>query len=94
MSLTREFSHLRHAIIVLSLLTLSSCGIVGNDTAKGPRLLHLACQTVECDCRAGNESMFGDRKTTEIVWRRNGDATCPAGYVLERVEVDFLGRRR
>lgn len=81
-------------MIVLSLLTLSSCGIVGNDTAKGPRLLHLACQTVECDCRAGNESIFGDRKTTEIVWRRNGDATCPAGYVLERVEVDFLGRRR
>ena len=33
--------------------------------------------------------MFGDRKMTEIVWRRNGDATRPAGYVLERVEVDF-----
>ena len=62
-------------MIVLALLTLSSCGIGGNDTAKGPPQLHLACQTVECDCRSGNESIFGDRKTTEIVWRRNGDAT-------------------
>ena len=94
MSFLREYSQLRHAGIVLSLLALSACGIFGSDTAKGPPQLHLACQTVKCDCRAGNGSLFGDRKTTEIVWRRNGDATCPAGYVLERVEVDFLGRRR
>ncbi|MGB0631661.1 MAG: hypothetical protein ACPGRZ_13305 [Alphaproteobacteria bacterium] len=89
----REISRPRHAAIALALGALSACG-GGSDTAKGPPQLHLACQTVECECRGTSENLFGDRKTTEIVWRQNGDATCPAGFVLERVEVDFLGRKR
>ncbi|NBP72260.1 MAG: hypothetical protein EBU57_03560 [Alphaproteobacteria bacterium] len=93
MSFIREIFQPRHAGIALSILALAACG-GGSDTAKRPPQLHLACQTVECECRAGKESLFGDRKTTEIVWRLNGDATCPAGFVLERVQVDFRGRRR
>ena len=79
--------------VVLTAAALAACG-GGSDTAKGPPQLHLACQTVECECRGELESQFGDRKTVEIVWRLNGDATCPAGYVLERVETDFLGRKK
>lgn len=72
---------------------LASCG-GGSSTPKGPPQLHLACQTVECECRSEKTSIFADREITEIVWRQNGDATCPAGFVLERVRVDFLGRRK
>ncbi|CAN0589386.1 unnamed protein product, partial [Laminaria digitata] len=79
--------------VVLVTALLASCGS-SSDSPKRPPQLHLACQTVECECRGERTSIFADREITEIVWRRNGDATCPAGFVLERVEVDFLGRRR
>jgi len=70
---------------------LVSCGSSG---PKAVPQLHLACQTVECECRGEKTPLFGDRETTEILWRLNGDASCPKGFVLERVSVDFLGRRR
>ncbi|MFT5488190.1 MAG: hypothetical protein ACI9MU_003115, partial [Alphaproteobacteria bacterium] len=65
-----------------------------SDTPKAPPQLHLACQTVDCECRGEKISLFTDREITEIVWRKNGDATCPTGFILERVRVDFLGRRK
>jgi len=70
---------------------LASCGSSG--PSEVPQL-HLACQTVECECRSEKRPVFGDRETTEIAWRLNGDASCPKGFLLERVSVDFLGRRR
>ena len=79
--------------MILTLLALSACG-GGNGAAKNPPQLHLACQTVECECHVEGDGLFGDIKTTEIVWRLNGDAICPPGFVLKRLETDFLGRRR
>jgi hypothetical protein len=72
---------------------LASCG-GSSGVAKGPPQLHLACQTIECECREIESELLEKRKITDIVWRLNGDATCPVGFVLEKVEVDFLGRRR
>ncbi len=72
---------------------LASCG-GSSDIAKDPPQLHLACQTIKCECREIKSKMFKKRKTKDIVWRLNGDATCPVGFMLEKVEVDFLGRPR
>lgn len=79
--------------LLLSGALLASCGSSSGSPDAVPQL-HLACQTVECECREEKTSVFSDRKTTDIVWRLNGDATCPKGFLLERVRVDFLGRRR
>lgn len=92
MSFIRKFLPALHAGIFLAAALLASCG--NSDTPKGPPQLHLACQTVECECRGVKNSLFSDSEITEITWRQNGDATCPAGFVLERVRVDFLGRRK
>jgi hypothetical protein len=89
MSFIRKFVPARHAGVFLATALLTSCG--SSDTPKRPPQLHLACQTVECECRGAKNSLFSD---SEIIWRQNGDATCPAGFVLERVRVDFLGRRK
>lgn len=93
MSLIRKFYPARPAGVILATALLASCGS-SSDTPKGPPQLHLACQTVECECRGEKTGLFSDREITEIVWRQNGDATCPKGFVLERVRVDFLGRRK
>ena len=92
MSFIRKFLPARHAGVFLAAALLASCG--SSDTPKVPPQLHLACQTVECECRGAKNSLFSDREITEITWRQNGDATCPAGFVLERMRVDFLGRRK
>ena len=93
MSLLSKFFRARHAGVVFAYAILASCGTFSSDPDAVPQL-HLACQTVECECRDEKTALFTDRKITEIVWRLNGDATCPKGFVLERVRVDFLGRRK
>lgn len=93
MSFISKFCPARHVGVFLATALLASCGS-GSEIPKGPPQLHLACQTVECECRGERTSLFSDPEITEIVWRQNGDATCPAGFVLERVRVDFLGRRK
>ena len=67
-------------------LALAACG--SSERAKVERVsnLALACQTMECTCSAETGSLFGKTKTTEILWRRNGDAYCPEGFVLEPVK--------
>ena len=91
MSFLSKLSPIRHAGVVLACAILASCGSSGPDAVPQ---LHLACQTVECECRDEKTALFTDRKITDIVWRLNGDATCPKGFLLERVRVDFLGRRK
>jgi len=96
MSFISKFLPVRHAGVFLATALLASCGSSSSssDTPKRPPQLHLACQTVECECRGEKISLFSDREIAEIAWRQNGDATCPAGFVLEHVRVDFLGRRK
>lgn len=95
MSFSSKFYPVRHAGLLLATALLVSCGSTSSsDTSKRTPQLHLACQTVECECRGEKFHLFSDREITEIVWRQNGDATCPKGFVLERVRVDFLGRRK
>ena len=87
---TRQY---RSIGVLFAAALIASCG-GGSDVAKGPPQLHLACQTIECECREIKSDLFEKRRSTNILWRLNGDATCPVGFVLEKVEVDFLGRRR
>jgi hypothetical protein len=93
MSFISKFDLARHAGVILATALVASCGS-SSDTPKAPPQLHLACQTVACDCRAPKTSLFSDAETVEIIWRKNGDAACPAGFTLERAKVDFLGRRK
>ena len=67
-------------------LALAACG--NSERAKVERVsnLALACQTMECTCSAEAGSLFGKTKTAGILWCRNGDAYCPAGFVLEPVK--------
>ena len=67
---------------------LAACG--STERAKVERIpnLALACQTMECTCSAQTGSLFRKTKTTELLWRSNGDAYCPEGFVLEPVEKD------
>ena len=67
-------------------LFLAACG--GTEHAAGKRApnLALACQTMACACSAVSGSLFGKTETTGILWRANGDAYCPKGFVLEPVE--------
>jgi hypothetical protein len=92
MSFITEFYRSRPAGVILATALLTSCS--SSETPKSPPQLHLACQTVECDCRAPKTSLFSPGEKTEVIWRQNGDAACPPGFTLERVEVDFLGRRK
>lgn len=91
MPFLKIFPATRQTGVIFAAAIVASCG--GGSDSSVPQL-HLACQTVECECRDEKTALFKDRKTTEIVWRLNGDATCPKGFLLERVQVDFLGRRR
>ena len=79
-----------HRAIVASMaaglaLSLAACG--GGERPKVERVsnLALACQTTACTCSAESGTIFEKTKTTEILWRANGDAYCPKGFVLETV---------
>ena len=67
-------------------LTLAACGSTEHATGERVPNLALACQTMACTCSAVSGSLFGKTKTTGILWRANGDAYCPKGFVLEPVE--------
>ena len=70
-------------------LSLTACG---SGPSGPPPELHLACQTIQCECIEQVDSLFTKRKKTEIVWARDGKPGCPANYLLRPAETDFLGR--
>ncbi len=46
--------------------------------------MELRCQTTECVCEPV-ESVFpvtAGSRSVDVLWRENGDAYCPEGYVL------------
>ena len=69
-------------------LSLAACGSGKRVEVERAPNLALACQTMECTCSAESGSIFEKTKTTEILWRPNGDAYCPKGFVLEPVKKD------
>jgi hypothetical protein len=66
------------AAIALPLL-LSGCE---THVAPDPRLA-LACQTTACECVTAVRRVGFKPVTTEMLWRPNGDAYCPADFVLQ-----------
>lgn len=78
-------------------LVLTACGSdtqvlqTPPDIDTSPRI---ACKVVQCECVAPSQSIFSKAETTELTWEENGDASCPPGFTLKRIETDFLGRRK
>ena len=66
------------------LVVLALAGCTG--TKAGDPDLALACELRTCACLAENASIFATkRETTDILWRDNGEAYCPEGFVLTRI---------
>ena len=68
------------------LLSLAACGSSERARVERAPNLALACQTMECTCSAESGSLFEKTRTTGVLWRPNGDAYCPEGFVLEPVK--------
>jgi hypothetical protein len=73
---------IKAAIAVLAMLMIASCA--GDDPGKGAANMALACQTTPCKCVSEDSSLLRKAKTTEILWKSNGDAHCPKGFNLEK----------
>jgi len=48
--------------------------------------LALACQTAKCTCLPETSGFILKGEAAAVLWKSNGDAYCPEGYVLSRVE--------
>lgn len=68
-------------LVCVATLLAAGCG-----QSKKPNLA-LACGIQKCICRAESASIFASSKAgKEVLWRQNGDAYCPEGYFLRKVE--------
>lgn len=47
-----------------------------------------ACQTLPCVCEPEELTLFNRGDTVPLLWKENGDAYCPEGHVLKRVNPD------
>jgi hypothetical protein len=47
-----------------------------------------ACQVTQCICADTATLFWQAAKTVPIEWQRNGNASCPPGFALVRVEED------
>ena len=70
------------ACVVIACLFAGACA---NDPVAEPKLA-LACQTMKCTCIAVKAEFLKKRRVEEVLWRQNGDAYCPEGFVLQRAE--------
>ncbi len=85
----------RSILAAIAIFVLSGCG-GGAPFPVPPGVntgLHLACQTVECECVAGKGGIFDSKEKADIRWSKNGDASCPKGFELQRIRRDILGRK-
>ena len=81
MALQRAITALIAAALAFS---LTACGGASKHVGRTPNLA-LACQTMACTCSAKTGSIFEKKRAAEILWRANGDAYCPEGFVLDPV---------
>ena len=69
------------ALICATALLATGCG-----STKKPDLAR-ACALQPCICKSTSSSIFSNPKAgSEVLWRQNGDAYCPEGHELRRVE--------
>ena len=63
--------------------------LVGCSSQSGTRgnLAH-ACQTRTCTCESLTAELSRNRETTEPKWLLNGDAYCPEGFTLKRIDTN------
>jgi hypothetical protein len=69
-------------LIALAMGILAACA--SEDPGASPENMALACQTMSCACVAQEKSLLRKAKTTDILWKTNGDAYCPKDFVLEK----------
>ena len=82
-------------LLASAALLLAGCGNDKLETPPDVKVgLHQACAVIECICVDDSAGLFTKAKTADLVWKESGDAGCPAGFKLKRVETDFLGRKR
>ena len=63
---------------------LSACSWV-NPPIEPQARLALACETVRCECRIPQSRfVFSKAPPVPIVWKSDGSASCPEGYLLSR----------
>ena len=79
--------------VAIVLSNLIACGQKNKIKPIVPKL-HLACQTIQCECHSEKKAPTNDHKLAEITWKSNGHASCPPGYTLKKIKLDFLGRRK
>lgn len=70
------------AAMMLAMGILAACA--GKDSGAGGPDMALACQTTSCACVGESGSLLSKAKTTEVLWRTNGDAYCPKDFTLEK----------
>ncbi len=70
-------------IVALAMGALAACA--GDDPGANAGKMALACQTATCACVSEKKSMLRKDKTTDVLWKANGDAHCPKGFALEKV---------
>lgn len=76
----------RHANASFLLVCAATLLTAGCGPTKKPNLA-LACGIQKCICRAESAGIFTSSKAgTDVLWRQNGDAYCPEGYFLRKVE--------
>ena len=63
------------------LVALSGCFGADNDL-QGTATIAEACQLRGCECVEANPSFILKRKRADILWHKNGNAYCPAGFEL------------
>ncbi len=74
------------ALTVLAIVAALLGGCASEPSDQG--LLAHACQTRNCTCEALKAELLRKREAAEVLWRLNGDAYCPEGFMLKRTDAN------
>jgi hypothetical protein len=71
------------AVLILPIV-VAGCSSTGSQAPEPD--LGRACQLLPCRCEDPETPFWKEPTTVPIEWKRSGEATCPAGYVLRKVK--------
>lgn len=74
-------------LAALAVVTGCSAGTQSQASLAG------ACQMTKCICSDTSAPFWLANDTAPVEWQRNGDALCPPGFELVRVEVEKKKKR-